>query len=49
MRAIYSCVSDASGKYRSQTLVWVRTLLELAGRSPQELVVHIIGTDRDFE
>src|SRR6266550_4676354 len=49
MKTIYSCVCDVPAKYRSQTLVWVRTLLELAGRSPEELVVHMIGTDRDFE
>ena len=40
MNIVYSCVIDAGCKLAHQALVWAVTLQELAGISPQQLVVH---------
>ena len=45
---LFSCVTDRAPKLRYQTLVWCLTLIELAGRSPDQLVVHAVeGTSRE--
>jgi LPS sulfotransferase NodH len=45
---LYSCVTDRVPSLRYQTLVWCLTLIHLAGRSPDCLVVHAVeGTVGD--
>jgi hypothetical protein len=47
---VYSCVTDQPPILRYQTLVWCLTLIELAGRSPDQLVVHAVeGTSREHQ
>jgi len=47
-RVLYSCVTDQAPILRYQTLVWCLTLIELAGRSPDQLVVHAVeGTSSE--
>jgi LPS sulfotransferase NodH len=47
-RVLYSCVTDQVPILRYQTLVWCLTLIELAGRSPDQIVVHAVkGTSRE--
>jgi trehalose 2-sulfotransferase len=39
---VYSCVTDQVPSLRYQTLVWCLTLIHLAGRSPDCVVVHAV-------
>jgi LPS sulfotransferase NodH len=45
---VYSCVVDKPPFLVYQSLIWVLTLTRLAGRAPEQLVVHAVeGTDPD--
>jgi len=46
MSTIYSCVVDGAGPYPYQATLLVRSLIELAGVAPGEIVAHIVtGAD----
>jgi LPS sulfotransferase NodH len=43
---VFSCVVDKPPLLVYQSLIWVLTLTRLAGRAPEQLVVHVVeGTD----
>ena len=42
MTVAFSCVMDKKPKYGYQAVVWASSLIHLAGRRPEELVVHAV-------
>ena len=50
MRVVFSCIVDNRPLFAYQAHLWVTTLLQLAHRNPQEIVVHLTeACDPEFE